>query len=288
MTLSADEAKFKQFIELSLKAKKIRNATSIVYMLISNKIDEIGLKLGLIPRRKAAHESLSDYMSLINKIFQINFEITIFPEVYITPLKVVELAFDRKAPQDEFSKTYLKELTVVYFAVNHLQIPNLHQHLKDAEIMDNRTVTLMSFLGRKKNSTDNSSPMKAILLQKIRQDLQELKVSLQSSMNQENLVKIIQLKSLERSLLANSKKNRIILSGSLQDNINYTVLASTSGHYGLFGIMFTFIMIGILCITEMLLVGIITAEVGWILLLCVLMTLTISYLIKKGKKESFR
>ena len=288
MTHSADVVKLKRFIELSLKGSKIRNATSVLYMLISNKVDEIGVKLGLIPRRKAVQESLSDYMSLINKIFQINFEINIFPEVYITPLKVVELAFDRKAPQEEFSKTYLKELTILYFALNQLQIPNLHQHLKDTEIMDNRTVTLMSFLGRKKNFTDNSNPMKAILLQKIRQDQQELKTNLQYSMNQENLVKIIQLKSLERSLLEHSKKNKIKISGSLQDNINYTVLASTSGHYGLLGITFAFIMIGILCITEMLLVGIITAEIGWILLLCVLMTLTISYLIKKGKKESFR
>jgi hypothetical protein len=288
VTFSADDVKLKRFIELSLKGNKVRNATSVIYMLISNKVDEISLKLGLIPRRKEVHESLSDYMSLINKIFQINFEITIFPEVYITPLKVVELAFDRKALHDEFSKTYLKELTVLYFALNRLQIPNLHQNLKDTEIMDNRTVTLMSFLGRKKNFTDNSNPMKAILLQKIRQDQQELKASLQYSMNQENLVKIIQLKSLERSLLAGSRKNRVKISGSLQDNINYTVLASTSDHYGLLGIMFTFIMIGFLCITEMLLVGLVTAEIGWILLLCVLMTLTISYLIKKGKKEPFR
>jgi hypothetical protein len=85
VTFSADDVKLKRFIELSLKGNKVRNATSVIYMLISNKVDEISLKLGLIPRRKEVHESLSDYMSLINKIFQINFEITIFPEVYITP-----------------------------------------------------------------------------------------------------------------------------------------------------------------------------------------------------------
>lgn len=288
MTFSAEDLKLKQFIKLSLKGNKIRNATNVLYMLISNKIDEIGIKLGLIPRRKEVHETLSNYMSLINKIFQINFEITIFPEVYITPVKVVELAFNRKALHDEFPKAYLKELTVLYFAVNHLKIPNLHQHLKDTEIMDNRTVTLMSFLGRKINSTDNSNPMKTILLQKIRQDQQELKASLHNSLDQENLVKMIQLKTLERSLLARSKKAKIKISGSLQDNINYTLLTSTSNHYGLLGILFTFIMISVLCITEMLLVGLLTAEIGWILLLCVLMILTISYLIKKGKIEPFR
>jgi hypothetical protein len=133
------------------------------------------------------------------------------------------------------------------------------------------------------NSASQSSPMKAILLQKIRQDQQEVKTSLQHSMNQEHLVKLIQLKSLERSLIAQSKKTTIKISGSLQDNISYNILASNSNHYGLLGIVLTFIMVSILCVMEMLMIGIVTVEIGWILLLCVLMTFTISYLIKKGK-----
>jgi hypothetical protein len=283
MTLVAEDDKFKRFIELSLKGNKIRTATSILYMLISNKVDEIASKLGLIPRRKEENESLSDYMAFINNIFQLNFEITIFPEPFITPLKVVELSIQRKEPQEEFPKIYLKDLTTLYFAIDRLEIPNLHHHLKASEILDNRTVTLMSFLERRKNSASQSSPMKAILLQKIRQDQQEVKTSLQHSMNQEHLVKLIQLKSLERSLIAQSKKTTIKISGPLQDNISYNILASNSNHYGLLGIVLTFIMVSILCVTEILMIGIVTVEIGWILLLCVLMTFTISYLIKKGK-----
>jgi len=287
MTQSISDNKLKRFIELSLEVNQIRNATNALYIFVSNVIDEIGYKLGFIPRRKEANEKLSEYMELINKIFQLNFQLNIFIASQITTIKVVETLFDRKKREEEFPAIYLKELTQLYFDLRNMQVPNLQEHLKDSDIMENRTVSLMSFLGKLNYSKSyGNNPIKPLLLHRIRQDQKQLIKELQHRLDQETLLRLIQLKSLEKSLQANSKAKKIYISSNLQDNIDYSLLALKKGRYGVLGVIFTFLLLGIVCIIEMLVFGFVTTVIGWLLLLCILMILVFAFINKKWYSKS--
>ncbi len=282
MTQSITDIKLRRFIELSLGTNQIRTATSVLYLFVSNVIDDIGTKLGFIPRRKEANEKLSDYMELINKIFKVNFDICIFTPSQITIIKVIETLFERKKQEEEFPELYLKELTQLYFDLRNTQVPNLKEHLKDCDIMENRTVSLLSFLGNHNYSpSKGNNPIKPLLLHRIRQDQKRLTAQLQNKLDQEALMRLIQLKSLEKSLQAHSKVKKIYVSGNLQDNIDYSVLTSNRGRYGILGILFTFLLLSIVCISEMLIFGFVTTVIGWLLLLCILMVLTFGFINKK-------
>jgi hypothetical protein len=282
MTQSIPDIKLKRFIELSLGTNQIRNATNVLYIFVSNVVDEIGYKLGFIARRKETNEKLSEYMELINKIFQLNFEISIFTSSQITTIKVVEVLCKLKKREEVFPELYLKELTQLYFNLRNMQVPNLQDHLKDSDIMENRTVSLMSFLGKRNYSNSNSNnPIKPLLLHRIRQDQKQLAAQLQIKLDQEAMLRLIQLKSLEKSLQADSKVKKIYVSGNLQDNIDYSLLTSNRGRYGVLGIIITFLLLGIVSIAEMLVLGFVTAEIGELLLLCSLMVLIFAFINKK-------
>jgi hypothetical protein len=282
MTQSIIDTKLKRFIELSLEGNQIRIATSVMYMLVSNIVDEIGYKLGLIPRRKDSNEQLSAYMELVNKIFRVNFEISIFGEQQITAIKVVETLIERKKSHEEFTQTYLKELTQIYFDLRKMQIPNLQEHLKNCDTLENRTVSLMSLLSKHNQiHSRQKSPFKPLLLHRIHQDQKQLTMQLQDKLDHDAMLRLIQLKSIEKSLLSQSGKKKIQISSNLQDCIDYSFLMSNLGRFGILGIIIIFIMIGSVCIAEMLMVGFVTAEMGGLLLICILMALAFIYMNKK-------
>jgi hypothetical protein len=282
MTQSIFDGKLKRFIELSLEGNQIRAATNLLYNLVSNMVDEIGYKLGFAPRRKEHNEKLSEYITLINKVFHYNFELIIFIDSQITTIKIVEALFERKKLDEEFPQSYLKELTQLYFDLQKIRIPNLQEHLKDSDIMENRTISLMSFLSHKNQySSTHKSSIKPLLLHLIHQDQKRLLAQLQEELDQDAILRLIQLKSIEKSLMSQSKWKKIHLSGNLLNNVDFSLLTSKTSQFGIQGIIFAFLILAIVCVAEMILFGIVTNEIGGLLLLCVLMVLILSYINKK-------
>ncbi|MFW9949460.1 MAG: hypothetical protein ACFFKA_04980, partial [Candidatus Thorarchaeota archaeon] len=181
-------------------------------------------------------------------------------------------------PQEEFPITFLKELTQLYYDLMALQVPNFHESLKESDLMENRTISLMSLFS-KGGHAQQSSPVKSLLLRKVRQELQILTSRLQTAKTKDDLIKLIQLKSLEKSLIV--KRKKITISGTLQDTIDYSLLASMSGGFGILGLIVTFLMLGSVCIVQMVMIGFVTTEIGGVLMICILMVLVFSYLRKK-------
>ncbi|MBY9012869.1 MAG: hypothetical protein KGD70_10890, partial [Candidatus Lokiarchaeota archaeon] len=76
------DLKLKRLIQLCKETQNYKKLAVVSFVLTSNTIDEIGIKLGMRPREKNDGEKIFEYMELVNKIFSLNFRIKIFkPEI---------------------------------------------------------------------------------------------------------------------------------------------------------------------------------------------------------------
>jgi len=90
------DLKLKRLIQLCKETKNYKKLAVVSFVLTSNTIDEIGIKLGMRPREKNAGEKIFEYMELVNKIFALNFKISVFKPKVIEVLSQIELLFLKK------------------------------------------------------------------------------------------------------------------------------------------------------------------------------------------------
>jgi len=90
------DSKLKHLIQVCKETQNYKKLAVTGFILISNKIEEIGIRLGLRPRNKEKDEKLFEYMKLINDVFETNLKIHIFRENLLDTLKQCETLFLRK------------------------------------------------------------------------------------------------------------------------------------------------------------------------------------------------
>ena len=75
------DTKLKNLIVVCKETNNFKKLAVVGFVLISNQLNEIGIKLGT---RKRSGEMLVEYMERINHIFQQNLGILIFKDYFIT------------------------------------------------------------------------------------------------------------------------------------------------------------------------------------------------------------
>ena len=253
-------------IQLCKETHNYKKLAVVSFVLTSNTVDEIGIKLGMRPREKNSSEKLFEYMELVNKIFKVNFSVNVFRPELIDVLKKIELLFLKK--EGELRLEYVKEIFELYYELRKLDVPNLHDNINSEIIDKNRTISLFSFLSGGQNAKrKNDNLFNPILLHKFKEEEEALVYQLNKRFDKNSFEKVLQLKTIRKSI-EKKKGGKIVVSGSLKDNISYKQSKDQVGQLLVVGVMILFAMIGSISLVEALMYEFLSVTLSYNLLFC--------------------
>ena len=260
------DLKLKRLIQLCKETRNYKKIAVVSFVLTSNAVDEIGIKLGMRPREKNSGEKIFEYMELVNKVFRVNFSVDVFRPKLIDVLKRIELLFLKKEGELRFE--YAKDIFGVYYELRKLEVPNLHDNINSEVTDKNRTISMLSFLsgGRSGRGRDKST-FNPILLHKFKEEEKALQYQLNKQFSKNTFEKILQLKTIRKSI-ERKKGGKIVISGSLKDNISYKQSKEQVGQFLVIGIIILFAMVGCVSLIEGLMYEFLSVAVSYNLLVC--------------------
>jgi len=238
MDYSLLDSKLKHLIQVCKETKNYKKIAVTGFILISNLLDEIGIKLGIRPHNKLKEEKIFEYMRIINDVFETNLQVKIFSVELLDTIKKCELLFLRSRGDVPFE--YLKEILNAYYELRKLEVPNLHEQLKEGNIIE--TPNLFSFLSpRTKKDSKDPNKLKPLILHKIKQKEISLRETLNYKFNPQLLETAIYLKKVRKGIEENDHR-KIVYQGSLKNNINYQQsLEQILGYFTLGAFLFAFL-----------------------------------------------
>ena len=260
------DLKLKRLIQLCKETRNYKKLAVVSFVLTSNTVDETGIKLGMRPREKNSGEKLFEYMELVNNIFSVNFSVNVFRAELIDVLKRIELLFLKK--EGELSLDYVKEIFEIYYELRKLDVPNLHDNINSEIIDKDRTISLFSFLSGGQNAKrKNGNLLNPILLHKFKEQEKALQYQLNKQFDKNTFEKILQLKTIRKGI-ERKKGGKIVISGSLKDNISYMQSKEQVGQFLVIGIIILFAMVGSISLIEALMYGFLSVAISYNLLIC--------------------
>jgi len=278
------DAKLKNLIQVCKENRNYKKLAVVSFILTSNKVNEIGIHLGVRPRNKGSGEKIFEYMELINDIFEKNLKISIFNQKHIEILRECEIFFLKSKGDIPFE--CIKNTFQIYYDLRKIDILNLHKSVEYDEFVETSTFGVFSFLSpRAKKKDRNSSNLRPLIIQKIKERELSLQKSLQHNLNSQQFETAIHLHSIKNSLI-NDRKGKITIQGTLKDNLNYQNSIENIYGYFIIGLIILIASIGIIILFELSFISIYSSELSyWTLLLFGSTILLIYIYIKLFRKE---
>ena len=266
MNYSVLDSKLKTLIKVCKETGNYKKLGVVSFILTSNILDEIGLKLGIRPRKrnKSSEEHIFRYMELINSVFKDSLKISIFDPEDIYTIQTIELHFLKQ--EGELPYEYVKKMYEMYFNIRKLDIPNLHETFRDElESLHSETsmYALMSPTAGKGKKQPNK--VKSLIIQKIREQERALQNEAGENYNKGHFESAIYLKKVRNSI-ENPKQHKIELRGQLKDNISYQ--RSLNDMYGflLIGLSIVMCLLGVIVTAQTVFHPSLTGPMGVLLL----------------------
>jgi len=128
------DAKVKSLIQVCKETQNYKKLAVVSFVLTSNRINEIGIYLGVRSRNRASGEKIFEYMELINDIFKKNLKIPIFRVETIDIVRQCEILFLRN--KGTIPIDYIKQMFMIYYDLRRLEIPNLHKSLNQEDFVE--------------------------------------------------------------------------------------------------------------------------------------------------------
>ncbi len=150
MNNSVLDLKLKSLIHACKASGNFKKLSVVGFILTSNIIDAISIKLGMRPRHKKEQEKLFEYLYLVNGVFEKNLQITIFHSELIDSLKEVELLFLKS--RGDLPYEYLKQLIALYYELRKFEVPNLHKGMIGEDFLGNSNMGTLNFFSRRSKS----------------------------------------------------------------------------------------------------------------------------------------
>jgi len=234
------DLKLMKLIELCSVTFNYKKVAVVIFTLLSNRLDEIGIKLGIRPRNKEKNEKIYEYMDLINEIIQNNFSLNLFKEEMINRIRTIEILFLRK--RGDISRPFIKDIITFYYNLRSILIPDIFQTDSKEKIYVQPSIQAFSFL-RGNDSKKPGSRLRPLILQKLKEEERQAKLCLTNKYDPTIFEKTIRLKSIRNSI-ENENSNKIKIQGSLKDNFNYIRSKENIPRYLIIGFLTLFLMIG--------------------------------------------
>ena len=249
MNYSIIDSKLKSLIVVCKETGNNKKLAVVSFILVSNILDEIGIKLGIRPRKKnrPSEEHIFQYMKLINSILTKSLKITLFNEDLISELEEIEQQFLKKKGNIPFE--YIKKIFESYYNIRKLDIPNLHETFKDELNGLHNETDLYSLMatGNVKNKQPNK--VKSLILHKIREKEVGLQNELRRSYDKGLFESALYLQNVKSSL-KNGDKKKFELEGPLKNNVNYQISLDAIFGYFLIGVVIIFFLLGFIITIE--------------------------------------
>lgn len=252
MNDSLVDMQLKQLTRLCLSTRNYSKLGAVAITLISNQLDAIGIQLGIKPRNKDAAESMAAYMQMVNALLQTNFGLTLFPADLLEKLRYMEAILSRRTtPLDEGTIEIIRTLIYCYYELRRLEVPNVYQTLAQHEFFREPQGNILSFLSRggsakKRQSMKGITPL---ILQKLHEEEKTAEQQLQYHYDPALFEKTLQLKTIRKSF-QRQKSGKIVIQGSLHDNINYLQSKEQLLQYFLLGWILVLCMLGTVVLTQ--------------------------------------
>ncbi|MFX0001300.1 MAG: hypothetical protein ACFE9Q_11350 [Candidatus Hodarchaeota archaeon] len=279
-----DDMKLKNLIQICKQTKNYKKLAVVSFILTSNRLDEIGINLGVKPRKRSSGETLFQYMTSINQIFDKNLQIHIFKDEQIDIVRDSEALFLRN--KGEIPIQYIKAMFNIYFDLCKLEVPNLHKTINNTNFMGSSYLELFSFLSPGiKHKQNDVSTLKPLIIQKIKNLEQSVQKDLDNEFNAKKLEKSIALHSIRNSIDSKGKRG-ISIQGPLKKNLIYQNSIKEIYKYFLFGLIILTISLGLIISIE---ISYFPAKLGsintWSLVFCGTSAILIFIYIKLFRKE---
>ncbi len=260
------DLKLKRLIQLCKETGNYKKLAVVSFVLVSNIVDEIGIRLGMRTREKGSGENIFEYMKLVNKIFALNFNVAVFKPEMIQNLSQIELLFLKR--QGEINLEQVKGVIEAYYELRKLEVPNLHENINSEMLNRNRTVSMFSFLsGGQSKRRKSENALNPILMQRIKDEEKALQIQLDQQFDKNAFEKILHLKTVRKNLEQKSR-GKIVISGALKDNISYRQSKDNIGQLMIFSLIILFAMIGAILLVESFMYGVLSMSISNTTLIC--------------------
>ncbi|TFG08630.1 MAG: hypothetical protein EU539_01830 [Promethearchaeota archaeon] len=249
MNYSILDAKLKSLIRICKETANYKKLAVVSFIITSNLLNEIGMKLGLRPRKVDANETIFNYMVLINKMLEDNFKFTLFKEDIINKISLIEKQFLKT--KGEISIDFIIDMYEVYYEIRKLKIPNLYgQFDKNYSSKYFDTNLLSNFYSYNKGKQMNlDDKITKLLIHDLRNKELSIQKNLRDSYRKEEFEDAIYLKKVKHSL-KKKEKGKIEIKGRLKDNITYQESINSIFGYFLMGFFVLFFILGLIITIE--------------------------------------
>ena len=243
------DMKLKNLIQVCKETKNTKKLAVVSFILTSNQLDEIGIKLGYRKRNKNSGETLLEYMTNVNNIFINTLNIPIFRDTNLAIIEECEPLF--LITKGDIPFEHIKKMFVVYYDLRKLNVPNLYKEFKDENFTGNPHIGLFSFLssGNRSRKKDVNN-LKPLIIHQIRNLLHLNQKELEREFNSEKLENSIHLQAIKNSLECKGKRG-IMIQGPLKQNILYQKSIENIYTYFLIGLIILTISLGMILLIEL-------------------------------------
>ena len=244
------DSKLKTLITVCKETQNYKKLAVAIFILVSNRLDEIGVKLGIRPRNKGDGEPIFQYLDLINSILKDNFKITLFKEDIVHKIKSIEIQFMRA--QGEISLGDIIKMYYLYYEFRKLDIPNVFEKV-DVELMvqnnNMRAYSLFSGSSKPGKTKHSNDKLKEVVMYGFKEQEIGFQKKLNESYDKEAFEKILSLKNA-KAALKNHEGGKIVIKGQLKDNITYQRSLGTLPGYFIIGAFLITFLLGLVIVNE--------------------------------------
>ncbi len=260
------DVKLKRLIQLCKRTGNYKKLAVVSFVLVSNTVNEIGIKLGMRTREKGSGENIFEYMNLVNKIFAFNFSVSVFKPELIENLSQIELLFLKR--QGNINLEQVRSVIETYYELQKLEVPNLHENINSEVLNRNRMLSMFSFLSSGKSKKQKSeNALNPMLMQRFKDEEKALQIQLEQKFDKNAFEKILHLKTVRKNL-EHKSRGKIVISGALKDNISYRQSKENIGQLMVFSLLILFAMIGAVLLVESFMYGVLSMSISNTTLIC--------------------
>ena len=265
MKLTTMDDKLKDLIRICKKTKNYKKLTVVGMIFLSNRVNEIGVKLGMRPRKKENGETIYRYCIMINTTLETNFGLTLFSSAFMKLLKEIEHFFLKT--RGDILLTQITELYDLYYQLRAIEIPDLTKTLSRSDLINGLPdLGVMSTFFSSHGSTHNETMVNNVLAFRVAQKEHEVTKQLKEQYDPDLFERKILLSQMKHSL-SHHHEGKFSIEGTLRDNMVYQRSVEHTVGYVLLGIFTLTCVLGIAILFEMVFYPALSASLGMILFL---------------------
>jgi len=233
-------------------------------------------------RREKDEEMLFEYMFVVNSIFERNLQIQIFNHEIVNSIKEIELLFLQN--RGDLPYKHIRLLINCYYELRKIDVPNLYKGMVGEDYYKSSNLYMLNATPQGARQKTESSKFQPIVLQKIKEQERVIQNNLRKKLDQTNIERAIFLKNIKESLISNHR-NKILIQGTLKDNLDYETSQHPFLKYFLIGLTILSLCLGALIGIEMFLFPAVMSAINHLLLVFLAIFIIVILLLKTLNKK---